>query len=134
MSFRLSAEPLGGAPLDHPEAGGFVTFEGRVRAENGGRAVERLEYEAYVPLAEAEGARILEEARERFGLLDARATHRVGVLEVGEAAVRVEVAGRHRAEAFAACAHIMDRIKERVPIWKKEVFSDGEAHWVNSGG
>jgi molybdopterin synthase catalytic subunit len=134
MSFRLSAAPIGGPLLDHPEAGGFVVFEGRVRARSEGRGVERLEYEAYPPLAEAEGDRILEEARERFGLLAARAVHRVGVLEVGEAAVRVEVAAAHRAEAFAACAWIMDRVKERVPIWKKERFTDGTAHWVNSGG
>jgi molybdopterin synthase catalytic subunit len=134
MSFRLSPGPLAPEPLAHPGAGGFVSFEGRVRGESGGRAVVRLEYEAYAPLAEAEGERILAEARERFQVLDARVAHRVGVLEVGDAAVRVEVAAAHRAAAFAACSWIMDQIKERVPIWKKEVFADGAAEWVNAAG
>jgi molybdopterin synthase catalytic subunit len=133
-TFRLSAEPLSAEPLVHEGAGGFVAFEGRVRGESGGRAVLRLEYEAYTPLAEAEGERILAEAAERFQILAARVVHRVGVLEVGEAAVRVEVAAAHRAAAFQACAWIMDEIKERVPVWKKEVFADGAAEWVNAAG
>lgn len=134
-AFRLSADPLDPAALQaalHCDAsGGFVSFEGWVRDHNEGRAVLRLEYEAYAALAEAEGARILAEARERFPIDAAACVHRVGMLEIGGLAVWVGVASAHRAEAFAACRFIIDEIKHRVPIWKKEHYTEGDSGWVN---
>jgi len=134
-AFRLRADPLEPAALQaalHGDAsGGFVSFEGWVRDHNEGRAVLRLEYEAYPALAEAEGARILAEARERFPIDAAACVHRVGMLEIGGIAVWVGVASAHRAEAFAACRFIIDEIKHRVPIWKKEHYTDGDSGWVN---
>lgn len=99
---------------------------------NEGRAVVRLEYEAYSDLAESEGTKILSEARERFGVLDCRGQHRVGLLEIGEVAVRIEVLAAHRSEAFEACAWIIEEVKRRVPIWKKEHYADGDSGWIGS--
>ena len=132
--FTLSGTPLDEGALDRdmdsPHAGAQVVFQGRVRDHNQGRRVVRLEYEAYGPLAEKEGARILEEARQRFDVVDARCAHRVGMLEIGEAAVWIAVTAAHRDAAFDACRFIIDRIKERVPIWKKEHYEDGESDWI----
>jgi molybdopterin synthase catalytic subunit len=112
-------------------AGACVTFEGRVRNLSGGRSVEALEYQAYVPLAEKEGGRIIGEAREKFQLLGALCVHRTGRLALGDIAVWVAVIAPHRAEAFEACRYIIDETKERVPIWKKEHYCEGAAEWVN---
>lgn len=120
-----------GAALTEPGAGAFVGFEGRVRNRNEGRAVERLEYEAYAPLAEKEGARIIAEACERWPILSARCVHRTGMLEIGDYAVWVGVVSPHRDEAFAACRYIIDEVKVRLPIWKKEYYTDGDSGWVN---
>lgn len=117
--------------LADPAAGGYCAFEGWVRNENEGHTVERLEYEAYEPLAVAEGEKVLAEARERFGILGARCVHRVGMLELGECAVWIGVASKHRDEAFKACRYIIDEIKLRLPIWKKEHYLDGHSGWVN---
>lgn len=114
-----------------PEAGGFAAFEGRVRNHNEGRRVDALEYEAFEPLALAEGARIVEDAVRRHGALQARCVHRIGSLAVGDVAVWVGVAARHRAEAFSACREIIDEIKHRLPIWKKEHYQGGDSGWVN---
>jgi adenylyltransferase/sulfurtransferase len=119
------------AGLSLPAAGGFATFEGRVRETNEGRRVTALEYEAFEPLAVAEGRRIVAEALRRHGALAARCVHRVGRLAVGDVAVWVGVAGPHRAEAFAACREIIDAVKHRLPIWKKEHYADGHSGWVN---
>jgi molybdopterin synthase catalytic subunit len=119
------------AELNNPAAGAVVTFEGCVRDHNEGRHVQSLEYEVYVEMAEREGTRILEEARERFGVLELRALHRMGHLEVGDLAVWVGVASAHRAEAFDACRYIIDALKHRLPIWKKEQYADGSEEWVN---
>lgn len=116
--------------MDHPGGGAVVTFEGRVRNHSEGRAVTALDYQAYLPLAEAEGSRILEEAVEKYGLLRSGCVHRVGHLEIGGLAVWVGVTASHRAEAFAGCRYIIDEVKKRVPIWKKEHFTSGESHWV----
>lgn len=110
--------------------GGYVQFEGWVRDHNEGRDVLRLEYEVYEPLAVREGNRILGEAVERFGLQRAAALHRSGLLELTDVAVIVGVAAAHRGEAFEACRYIIDEIKSRLPIWKKEHYADGEARWV----
>ena len=114
-----------------PAAGGFCVFEGWVRNENDGRAVERLEYEVYELLAIKEGENVLNEANERFPYSQARCVHRTGVLEIGDCAVWVGVAAPHRDEAFKACRYIIDEIKVRLPIWKKEHYVDGDSGWVN---
>ncbi|MEL7024857.1 MAG: molybdenum cofactor biosynthesis protein MoaE [Pseudomonadota bacterium] len=112
-------------------AGGFVVFEGWVRNHNDGREVQRLEYEVYHPLAISEGERIITETCQRHGVIDARAVHREGLLELGDCAVWVGVAAGHRDEAFVACREIIDRIKVELPIWKKEHYVDGDSGWVN---
>ncbi|MBS0213834.1 MAG: molybdenum cofactor biosynthesis protein MoaE [Proteobacteria bacterium] len=117
--------------LDDPRAGGFASFEGRVRDHNDGRAVHGLRYEAYLELAQAEGMRIIEEARVRFDILDAVAAHRVGDLAIGDVAVWVGASAAHRDAAFAACRWIIDEIKSRVPIWKRERYVEGDAGWLH---
>jgi molybdopterin synthase catalytic subunit len=117
--------------LEDPAAGGYASFEGWVRNHNEGHAVTRLEYEAFVALANKEGERIVEEAVRRFGVLKAACVHRVGSLAIGDLAVWVGVSSRHRAEAFAACRYIIDEVKHRVPIWKKEHYENGDSGWVN---
>lgn len=117
--------------LKDPAAGGVCVFEGWVRNLNEGRAVDRLEYEAYEPLAIKEGEKVLSEARERFPHLQAACVHRTGLLELGDCAVWVGVASAHRDEAFKACRFIIDEIKIRLPIWKKEHYTDGDSGWVN---
>lgn len=126
----IDAEALKADLADHG-AGACATFEGWVRAQNEGKAVESLAYEAYSELAEKEGGRILEEARTRFGLLHAVCVHRTGHLALGDMAVLVGVSAPHRGEAFAACRYIIDEVKHRVPIWKKEWYADGDSGWVN---
>jgi sulfur-carrier protein adenylyltransferase/sulfurtransferase len=133
--FEFSQAPLDparlAASLADVAAGGFASFEGWVRNENEGREVRRLDYEAFEELALKEGARIVEEAIARFGVRGARCVHRLGELGLGELAVWVGVASGHRAEAFAACRYIIDEVKHRVPIWKKEHYLDGDSGWVN---
>ena len=134
-AFEFSPAPIDtaalAAPLARPDAGGFAAFEGRVRDLNEGRRVDALDYEAFEALAIAEGERIVEAALSRHGALAGRCVHRVGRLAVGDVAVWVGVAAPHRAEAFAACREIIDAIKHRLPIWKKEHYADGDSGWVN---
>ena len=111
--------------------GALATFEGWVRDHNEGRGVEGLHYEAYTVLAEAEGGRVLQEARGRFAIVDACCVHRVGELGIGELAVWVGVTAAHRDEAFAACRYIIDEVKSRVPIWKHERYREGDAGWLH---
>jgi molybdopterin synthase catalytic subunit len=117
--------------LSHAQAGACATFEGWVRNHNEGQAVDSLEYEAYAELAETEGQRVLAEATEKFDLLAAEAVHRVGHLQIGDMAVWVGVASAHRGPAFDACRYIIDELKARVPIWKKEHYSAGTSVWIN---
>ncbi len=135
VSFRLSAAALDPAALARAladvRAGACVIFEGWVRDRNEGQPVRSLEYEAYAPLAEKEGARILAEAREKFALLGAACVHRVGHLQLGELAVWVGVTAEHRGAAFDACRYIIDEAKARVPIWKKEHYANGATAWIN---
>ena len=119
------------ALLTNPAAGALVSFIGWVRNHNQGRQVDRLEYEAFEALAISEGNKVLEEAIRRFGLHDAACVHRAGELAIGEAAVWVGVTSSHRAEAFEACRYIIDEIKARLPIWKREYYADGSVEWVN---
>ena len=114
-----------------PTAGGYSSFEGWVRNHNEGLPVRHLEYEAFEPLAIKEGERIVAEAINRFGVEHAACVHRIGNLAVGETAVWVGVSARHRAEAFLACRYIIDEVKHRVPIWKKEHYENGDSGWVN---
>ena len=120
-------------PPDDHACGGIVTFEGRVRDHHAGRAVIALDYEAYEPLALAEGQSILDEAAARFGAVRVAAAHRQGSLVPGEVAVVVVTAAPHRQEAFAACRWIIDEIKERLPVWKREHYADGASEWVGCG-
>lgn len=129
-SDAIDAEALK-STLFNAGAGGFCSFEGWVRNENEGRTVERLEYEAYEPLVISEGNKVLAEARQRFPYLEAKCVHRTGLLEIGEMAVWVGVASAHRDEAFKACRFIIDELKVRLPIWKKEHYVDGDSGWVN---
>jgi molybdopterin synthase catalytic subunit len=117
--------------LLNPGAGAYCAFEGWVRNENEGRIVKRLEYEAYEPLVISEGNKVIAEARQRYAFLAARCVHRTGLLEIGDLAVWVGVASAHRDEAFKACRYIIDELKVRVPIWKKEHYVDGDSGWVN---
>jgi molybdopterin/thiamine biosynthesis adenylyltransferase/molybdopterin synthase catalytic subunit/rhodanese-related sulfurtransferase len=117
--------------LFDPAAGGYTSFEGWVRNHNEGLAVRHLEYEAFEPLAIKEGERIVAEAVTRFGIEHAACVHRIGDLAIGEMAVWVGVSARHRAEAFSACRYIIDEVKHRVPIWKKEHYENGDSGWVN---
>jgi molybdopterin synthase catalytic subunit len=119
------------ASMADVRAGGFVCFEGWVRNSNEGREVLRLEYEAFAPLAEKEGARILEEATKLFPVFDIRCVHRVGTLELGDLAVWVGVSAQHRGAAFDACRFVIDEVKSRVPIWKKEHYAGGDSGWIN---
>ncbi len=136
--FRITGEPIDpGAcrvKLRSPSAGGYAAFEGWVRDQNDGRAVASLEYQAYEALAVREGARILAEARERFEVEAVGAVHRVGRLAIGELAVWVGASAVHRDAAFAACRYVIDELKHRVPIWKREEYADGTAEWVACGG
>ena len=120
------------ALVEGPGNGAVVTFIGSTRDETGGRRVLHLEYEAYPEMAERMLSRVVAEILERWGIPDVAVAHRIGRLEIGEASLVAAVASPHRADAFAACAYIVDRIKEFVPIWKKEFFEDGSV-WVGLG-
>lgn len=117
--------------LFDPQAGAYCGFEGWIRNHNDGQDVLRLEYEAYAPVAVSEGRRILTEAKQRFPFLHAHCVHRIGMLEIGDCAVWVGVSSSHREEAFQACRYIIDAVKLRLPIWKKEHYADGHSGWVN---
>jgi molybdopterin synthase catalytic subunit len=133
--FTLSDTPFDTATLRaellDARVGAFASFEGWVRDHNDGRAVRGLRYAAYAAMAEAEGERIIEEARAKFDILDARCVHRIGELALGELAVWVGVSAAHRDAAFAACRWIIDEVKSRVPIWKHERYADGDAGWLH---
>lgn len=119
------------AELQDPGSGAYVSFEGWVRDQNEGQDVTRLEYEAFQDLAVKEGERIIAEAMRLFPVKHALCIHRVGSLDVGDMAVWVGVSSAHRGEAFEACRFIIDEVKHRVPIWKKEHYRSGNSGWVN---
>ncbi|MBL8059259.1 MAG: ThiF family adenylyltransferase [Chthonomonas sp.] len=133
MKFLLSDAPIAVESMAHDAAGGFVVFEGKVRNHAEGRSVVGLEYEAFPEMALAQGEALVQEAIERFGLLEARVIHRVGQLAIGDTAVVVQTASAHRREAFEACEWLMDQLKWRVPIWKRETYASGVAEWVVPG-
>ncbi|WP_280510803.1 molybdenum cofactor biosynthesis protein MoaE [Nocardia farcinica] len=122
--------PWADAAVTGPEPGGVVVFPGKARNHDGGQAVAALEYSAH-PQAE----RFLRECCAAIATssgLPVAAEHRVGALGIGDPAIVVAVAAPHRAEAFAACAELVDRIKHEVPIWKRQLFADGLSEWVNA--
>jgi molybdopterin synthase catalytic subunit len=133
--FQLTDRPIDPsrlmAGMGDVRAGAWVTFEGRVRGENKGRSVTSLDYEAYALLAEKEGGRIMKEARERFAVTRALCVHRTGSLALGDIAVWIAVASGHRAGAFDACRFLIDEMKARLPIWKREHYGDGATEWIN---
>jgi molybdopterin synthase catalytic subunit len=133
--FAISDVPIDVTRLQHgleaDGAGAVVCFEGRVRNYNEGRAVNGLSYRAYVELAEAEGRRIVEEARVRFEVERVSCVHRVGDLALGEIAVWAGVSAGHRAAAFNACRYVIDEVKARVPIWKREHYVEGTSEWLH---
>ncbi len=133
--FKISHEPLDLVVLKtgllDARAGACVTFEGWVRDHNEGRPVQALDYEAYAELAEKEGGLILAEARARFAVQTLVAVHRVGALRIGDLAVWVGVSAAHRGPAFDACRYVIDEVKARVPIWKKEHYTTGASEWIN---
>ncbi|NMP22118.1 molybdenum cofactor biosynthesis protein MoaE [Sulfobacillus harzensis] len=131
--FRVQKDPINVdealKAISDPAAGGQALFLGTVRNNFEGRASLGLFYEAYRELAEKEMARIGREIKDEFGALHVAMVHRVGDLALTETAVVVAVSTPHRAEAFKACQAGIDRIKERVPIWKKERWADGQTAW-----
>jgi molybdopterin synthase catalytic subunit len=130
--FELTESPIEPRSLTGRADGAQVVFEGLVRDHNDGRAVTALDYEAMAPVAVKEGNRIIEEAKLRFGVTEVHCVHRVGALQIGDVAVRVTVASPHRCEAFQACQFVIDEVKRRVPIWKRERYADGTVEWVNA--
>lgn len=131
--YRVSPDPL---DLDEavravsgPDRGAIATFIGTTRDHHDGRPVRSLEYDAYVPMAEKVMRAIGEEVAERFGTPHVAILHRVGRLQIGEPSVIIAVAAAHRREALAGCAHAIERLKEIVPIWKKEHYADS-ARWI----
>lgn len=134
MTFKLSPTPFN--PLEllenltAPGAGAFNCFDGRVRDSNDGKTVVALEYEAYAPLCENEARKIFREARNAFDIIDIQVAHRIGKLRVGETAVWIGVLAAHRNDSFSACRYVIDELKKRLPIWKKEYYSNGDSGWI----
>ena len=135
VSVRISSESISPAEIlagmASEEHGGECSFVGRVRAHNVGRQVKGIAYDVHEVLAVKSIERIVQEARERWELdAHVRVVHRQGHLHVGESSVVVAVTTRHRDEAFRICRYVIDELKHRTPIWKKEYYSDGESQWV----
>ncbi|HZS77944.1 MAG TPA: molybdenum cofactor biosynthesis protein MoaE [Ktedonobacteraceae bacterium] len=130
---KITNEPLNRdelvAAVSHPSVGGIVVFEGVVRDNARGKQVRYLEYDVYPEMAIEQIRAIVVEAEQRWGVERVAIAHRVGRLEIGEASVIIAVATPHRGEAFEACRYIIDTLKTTVPIWKKEVATNGE-EWV----
>jgi molybdopterin synthase catalytic subunit len=134
--FEVTTQPIRAEQLieavRHDEDGGVVTFIGVVRNENRGKQVLYLEYEAYPEMAVSKMREIADEIAARWGLPHVAMVHRVGRLEIGEASIVIAVAAPHRDVAFEACRYAIDRLKVTVPVWKKEVYADGEV-WLGFG-
>lgn len=115
------------------QAGAVVLFLGTVREMTAGRQTAALDYDAYPEMALAKLAELETEARDRWPIIEVAMIHRIGHLELGEVSVAVAVSTPHRPDAFEAARHLIDRLKEIVPIWKKENFTDGTTEWVHPG-
>ena len=118
--------------VSHQSAGAIVGFVGMIRDHDGGRGVVRLEYSAHPSAAQVMAEVVAEVAEQSRGLRAVAASHRIGVLHIGEAALVAAVAADHRHEAFTACAHLVDTVKARLPVWKHQFFDDGTEEWVGS--
>ncbi len=133
----LTREPIDDARLTElvrrPNCGAILTFLGTVRDLTGDEVTVALDYEAYGPMAEAKLAEIEADVRARWAIGEVAMVHRLGRLTVGDVSVAVAVSSPHRADAFAACRHAIDRLKELVPIWKRENWADGRTEWVHPG-
>jgi len=133
VDIQLTDKPLSAQScLEYVMAGGagaVNVFVGTVRDNTQGRTVTRLEYEAYEPMALSEMQKIAEQAQQKWPVQKLAIHHRVGTLHIGDAAVIIAVSTPHRADSFEACRFVIDTLKQTVPIWKKEVFEDGEV-WV----
>ena len=133
--FKITNEPLDITVLNQTlrddSAGAYASFEGWVRNLNDGKGVTSLDYEAHEVVAASEGTKILAEALDSFGLLAATSFHRIGHLDIGDCAVWVGVSAPHRGPAFDGCRYIIDELKQRLPIWKKEHYQDGQSDWIN---
>ena len=131
--FAITREPLDPQPLVEAvrkdESGAVALFYGVVRNHNMGRSVQYLEYDAYESMAVKKLREVADEVCAKFPVTGIAALHRIGRLEIGETSLLVAVSSPHRKEAFEACHHAVDRIKETVPVWKKEVWDDG-SEWV----
>lgn len=119
------------AAVDDPAAGASVSFSGVVRNHDGGRSVTALEYQVH-PSAAAVVAEVAAEIAERPGVIAVAVTHRYGLLGIGDVALAAAVSAAHRREAFEACSLLVDEVKKRIPIWKRQVFTDGTDEWVGS--
>lgn len=137
MLIRITADPLDPQPfIEHvrrDESGAVALFLGVVRNNNLGRRVLHLEYDAYPQMAEKKLRQVAEEIMSHWPVTDIAIAHRTGRLEIGETSLVVVVSSPHRREAFDACQHAVNRIKEVAPIWKKEVWEGGEA-WIEGEG
>jgi len=135
---RITSEPISDSYLINyvmtNSSGAVVLFHGSVRDHSNGTRVISLEYEAYESMALAMLSQLAGEAAERWNLHRVAIVHRTGQVPIGDAAVVVAVSASHRAEAFSACAHLIDRLKEIVPIWKKELTEEGSRWIAESGG
>jgi molybdopterin synthase catalytic subunit len=118
------------ARVGSPGRGGIASFVGVVRDHHEGRGVVRLTYSAYAPMVEAECGRIVMEAEQRWSVAVAL-QHRIGTLEVGEVAIVAAAGAAHRDAAFEACRYVVEQVKRRAPIWKREVYADGSTAWVD---
>jgi MoaE-MoaD fusion protein len=120
------------AEVADDRAGAIATFQGTVRAHSRDRAVVALEYEAYSGMAEEVMAELADELKERYDLCEVAVLHRTGRVEIGEVSVAIAVSAPHRQDALAACRDAIDALKERVPLWKKELYEGGE-EWIGRG-
>lgn len=115
--------------LNTGHTGAMVTFHGIVRESDSGRKLSALQYEAYEEMAESELSGIANEAISEYDLFDVRIIHRIGIVEPGETSLFVAVEAEHRDRAFAGCTAVVDRIKEKAPIWKKDLYEEGDEKW-----
>lgn len=136
MNFSLTEEPIDPTILRRElrslSAGAYCSYEGWVRDHNEGKVVAELHYSTYAALAPSVAKQILAEAADQFHIEDAAIVHRTGALKVGDIAVWVGVTAHHRGDTFLACRYLIDNVKHRLPIWKKEIYTDGSDAWIES--
>lgn len=132
---RLTHDEIDHAQLTElvrrPGCGAVVTFLGTVRDITGDEVTESLDYEAFVPMAEAKMRELESDARARWPVGEVALVHRLGLMKVGEISVAIAVSCPHRAQAFDACRYLIDRLKETVPIWKRDITPEGASQWMH---